>query len=146
MRYSESRVIDSTVLDLKRHEGFRGKPYRDTVGKLTIGYGWNIDDVPMSKDAAEFILRELAEAAWAELVMRWDFVPDLPEPWQSALLNMAFNMGAPRLSGFVRMWSAIEQRDGETAAAEALNSKWARQVGYRSYEIAEMFRGRELRV
>lgn len=35
--------------DLKRDEGFEEEAYRDTVGKLTIGYGWNIDDRPISK-------------------------------------------------------------------------------------------------
>ena len=35
--------------DIKRHEGFRSKPYKDTVGKTTIGYGRNLDDVASTR-------------------------------------------------------------------------------------------------
>ena len=29
---------------IKYHEKYRRFPYRCTAGKLTIGYGWNLDD------------------------------------------------------------------------------------------------------
>ena len=35
---------------LKKHEGIRSKPYKDTVGKITIGVGRNLDDVGLSND------------------------------------------------------------------------------------------------
>ena len=41
---------------LERHEGLRLKPYRDTVGKLTVGYGRNLEDVGISRDEADFML------------------------------------------------------------------------------------------
>ena len=41
---------------------------------------------------------------------------------------------------FKRMLAAIEKGDWDTAALEALNSKWADQVGARAKEIAEMLR------
>ena len=41
---------------LERHEGLRLKPYRDTVGKLTVGYGRNLDDRGISEDEAGFML------------------------------------------------------------------------------------------
>ncbi len=37
---------------LIRHEGLRRKPYRDTVGKLTIGAGRNLDDVGITREEA----------------------------------------------------------------------------------------------
>jgi hypothetical protein len=37
-------ATDIARVQLIRHEGFRSKPYRDTVGKLTIGYGTNLQD------------------------------------------------------------------------------------------------------
>jgi lysozyme len=42
---------------LKRDEGLRLKPYQDTVGKWTIGYGRNLDDRGISKYEAEAMLR-----------------------------------------------------------------------------------------
>ena len=42
---------------LARHEGLQLKPYLDTVGKLTIGYGRNLDDVGISKGEALAMMR-----------------------------------------------------------------------------------------
>lgn len=47
---------DDIILDLKLDEGLRLKPYRDTVGKLTIGIGRNLDDVGISEAEAEYLL------------------------------------------------------------------------------------------
>ena len=41
-------IIQSIIND----EGFRSRPYKDTAGKLTIGYGLNIDDMEMTKKEA----------------------------------------------------------------------------------------------
>lgn len=48
--------------ELIRDEGLRLKPYRDTVGKLTIGVGRNLDDVGITKDEAMHLLA--AAAGW----------------------------------------------------------------------------------
>jgi lysozyme len=39
-------------------EGLRLKPYRDTVGHLTIGIGHNLDAKPISNRAADVILED----------------------------------------------------------------------------------------
>ena len=49
-------MLQDLIEDLKRDEGFRSHPYRDTVGKLTIGYGRNLDDVGISEREAEQLL------------------------------------------------------------------------------------------
>ena len=49
--------MESMIGMLKRHEGLRLKPYQDTIGKLTIGYGRNLDDRGISKEEAEYLLR-----------------------------------------------------------------------------------------
>ena len=42
----ESVVRDPLLwFQLKAHDGLRLKPYRDSVGKLTVGVGRNLDDV-----------------------------------------------------------------------------------------------------
>ena len=43
---------------LKEHEGRRLKPYTDTVGKLTIGYGRNLTDVGISDEEARIHPRQ----------------------------------------------------------------------------------------
>ena len=61
-------------------------------------------------------------------------------PRRHALISMAFNMGGPRLADFRRMRAAIAAGRWEAAAAEALDSRWARQTGRRADEIAAMLR------
>ena len=41
-------MSDKLIERVKKHEGFETKPYKDTVGKLTIGYGRNLEDNPLS--------------------------------------------------------------------------------------------------
>ena len=42
-------LINEATEQLKQDEGWRLKPYRCTAGKLTIGYGRNIEDKGITK-------------------------------------------------------------------------------------------------
>lgn len=114
-------------------------PYIDTVGKLTIGYGRNLEDNGISQEEANFLFdndfhlceRQLAQCSW---------YAEQPEGVQAALINMCFNLGLPRLKGFKRMIAALEAKNYTVAAQEALNSKWATQVGQRAKDVAVMLR------
>ena len=129
--------VDLVTRDLKKDEGFRSRPYRDTEGLLTIGYGTLLEN-GISAEEAELLLIHRVKIILEELDSK---VPiELPPTVQLAVANMAYNLGVPRLLGFKKMWKAIAIKDYETAAKEALDSKWARQVGSRAERIAEMIR------
>ncbi len=57
-------------------------------------------------------------------------------------MNMCFNLGWPRLSSFKKMLAALQVKDYETAAREALNVRWAQQVGGRAQRIAHMIKAK----
>lgn len=136
-----SRYFDHEGIEqLKRHEGYRDMPYRDSVGKLTIGYGHNLDDNPITKHSATCILLEDLKVEERRLLRLMPLYNNLHGARRAALLNMAFNMGSHGLLRFRRMWAAIARQDWETAAKEALDSKWATQVGSRAEELAEQIR------
>lgn len=125
---------------LTLHEGRKAKLYRCTAGKLTIGVGHNIEDRGLSDAAIDFILQEdIAEAA-ETLRDRVDGFSDLSEVRQAVLIDMCFNLGWPRLAGFRGLLSALAAGDYGLAAAEMLDSRWARQVGQRAVRLAEMMR------
>ena len=128
------------VRDLVRDEGMRLKPYTDTVGKVTIGVGRNLDDVGISEDEALAMLDADIDRSMADLDRTLPWLFERPEPVRRALVNMCFNLGWPRLSGFRNMLDALEAGDYDRAAAEALDSRWARQVGARAERIAALFR------
>ncbi|MDX8408920.1 MAG: glycoside hydrolase family protein [Mariprofundales bacterium] len=123
-----------------RHEGLRLKPYQDTVGKLTIGVGRNLDDVGISEEEARYLLANDLRQIQHELHKQSWFAA-LNSARQMAITDMAFNLGLPRLLGFSHMITAIETSDYARAASEMLDSRWARQVGSRAEELAEMMRG-----
>lgn len=131
---------DRLAADLKRDEGLRLKPYADTVGKTTIGYGRNLDDVGISPTEAEVMLASDMAVVERELDRAYPWWRDLPEGPARGLANMAFNLGLPRLSGFAKMLLALRQGRWSDAAAEALNSRWAAQVGARATRIADLYR------
>jgi len=122
---------------LKRHEGIRLFPYRDTVGKLTIGIGRNLDDVGISEQEAETMLLTDIAKAYNTLKARWPKLEALDDARQNVLINMAFNIGVGGLLNFNNMLAAIAMGDYTKAAAEMLNSKWARQVGARARQLAK---------
>ena len=62
---------------------------------------------------------------------------------QNVLLEMCFNLGAPRLNQFYKMWEAVERRDFKEAAAQMLDSKWAQQVGQRAITLSAMMKSGE---
>ena len=113
--------------------------YLDTVDKQTIGWGRNIEDNGISKEEADFMFdndfarcqRELAPFPW---------YVNQPQNVQDALMNMCFNMGIGRLLGFKKMIVALTVKDYTKAAIEALDSKWAGQVGQRAKDVALMMK------
>jgi lysozyme len=126
----------------KRHEGLKLKPYRCPAGKLTIGYGRNLDDVGVLVEEAEFLLDNDLDAALrgAESVCKQYGISfsSLDESVQVALVCMAFQLGESRLCGFKRMFAALRGGDRRAARQEALESKWARQTPRRAQEIADL--------
>jgi len=124
---------------LIRHEGLRLKPYLDPMGKLTIGVGRNLTDVGISYGEAMLMLDNDMDRALRVLlsIFTETEVASMPRAVRLALLDMAFNLGY-RLRSFVRMIEAVREGQWNRAAAEALDSRWARQVGHRAEEIARM--------
>jgi len=140
-----SESIPQVLIDmLVRHEGLRLKPYTDTVGKLTIGYGRNLDDVGISRLEAGYLLLNDIRNVQAQLG-REPWFTGLNEARQVAYLDMAFNVGIGTLRLFKNMIAAIQSGDFGKASDEMLASLWARQVGRRATELAEIVRTGELR-
>ena len=125
--------------ELKRHEGVRKNLYKCSAGYWTIGVGRNIQTNGLSDDEIELLLHNDIQTATAD-AEAWagaDCWTTLDEPRKAVIINMAFNMGAPTLAKFKNFREAVRNRDYPQAAAEMLDSRWARQVGGRANELAE---------
>lgn len=135
-------LLEAVKADLKRDEGFVSHAYWDSEGVVTIGFGRMIDERlsgGISEEEAETLLANDICTALRELDTRMPWWKNLPIPARRGLLNMAFNLGLPRLIKFRRMLRALQAGDWENARKEALDSRWAKQVGKRAERIADMY-------
>ena len=121
---------------IKKCESLRLLPYKDSLDHLTIGWGRNLED-GLSIDEAEYLFQNDYKHTVAELKQH-DWYNIQPFLVQAALINMNFNLGIEKLLGFKKMIAALVNKDYTNAAREALDSKWADQVGQRAKDIAVM--------
>ena len=153
MKYDRQDLIDKLVVA----EGLRLQVYKDTLGIDTIGIGRNLEDrgitqqelddldIPSIDHVYEWGITE-ADAVYLatndvqiveeELVRAHPCVDRLDSVRQLILIDMAFNMGVPRLCKFKKMWAAVEAEDFPTAAKEMLDRRWSRQVKGRATKLA----------
>lgn len=122
---------------LEQDEGLRLKPYRDTVGKLTIGCGRNLDDVGITTEEARYLLENDVGRAEADLDRNIPWWRELSEKRRHVLVSLVFNMGWPKLSGFVKFLAALKRNDWPGAAMEMRDSRWYSQVKGRGERLAK---------
>mgnify|MGYP001582168379 FL=1 len=110
-------------------------PYKDTVGKTTLGYGRNIEDIGISEDEAMYLLRNDIARCRYECEIHIPIFKALNEVRQNVLINMCF-MGIGKVLEFKKMLTALEAGDFKQASKEMLDSLWAKQVGDRAYRLS----------
>lgn len=108
---------------IKKHEGLRLKPYLDTKGKLTIGYGRNLSSNGISQLEADFLFEKDLAIAKQDLASVID-VNKLSENRYNALVDMMFCLGRTRFKKFKNMVKALKEEDYDKAAYEMKNSLW----------------------
>ncbi|HQN14652.1 MAG TPA: hypothetical protein PLP74_21275, partial [Quisquiliibacterium sp.] len=103
----DARLIEQ----LRLHEGERRKPYRDTVGKLTIGIGRNLDDNGLRRDEIEYLLANDIADARADLDRYLPWWRGLDPVRQRVLIDMVFNMGmgAPNRGGLLSFVNTLSE-------------------------------------
>lgn len=123
---------------LEAEEGRRAKPYLDTEGHLTIGVGHNLErGIP--DDIIDLLLeRDVDEAiAGAEGLPGYKAADPVR---QSVLVRMVFQLGLHGVLAFKRMLTHFAAGAYEAAAAEMMDSQWARQTPARARREAEIMR------
>ena len=127
---------------LRIHEGVRTHAYKCSANMITVGVGRNLDEnggIGLSDDEIDYLLENDIKRCKQELVsLSW--FPDLDPVRQDAIVNLCFNLGLTRLMGFQNAIGAMAVGDYEKAANEFLDSRWAKQVGQRSLDVAHMIR------
>ena len=126
------------IRQLKIDEGLRLKPYKDSVGILTIGYGHNLEDKGIPIDIAEKLLLLDVSDVINDLNRVFPWYHEMEPARQDVFINMCFNLGLKKFMGFQKFLSACKQKNWTTAADEMMDSKWAKQVGIRAERLKEI--------
>jgi len=129
----------SLVADIKRHEGFVAKPYRDSRGILTVGYGYNLEKGMSEKTAELLLISELA-LCYEFLENNLDFWDKLTKNRQHVFLDMCYNLGFSGFMKFKRMIACASDGDISGVCREMQNSAWYGQVGRRAVELVNKYR------
>ena len=159
MKYDRDELVKMIAI----HEGIVLNVYQDHLGIDTVGIGRNLEDRGITDGELSYINKTMddiydsgltEEEAYylcmndiaiveKELLENKPVVNQLNDVRQMVLVDMAFNMGVPRLKLFKNMWMAIEKVNYPLACAEMLDSKWANQVGKRAVRLSEAMKNGE---
>ena len=133
---------------IKRHEGVRYKPYKDSLGLWTIGVGHLIGDgksLPPEYNR-EFSAEEVDQLFNKDFEHHQDAAEKIPgydkidNKGQAALTDLTFNMGPTWYKKWKNFSKSMAAGDVEGAANNLESSKWYGQVGSRAPEVVAMLR------
>ena len=125
---------------IARHEGFRGRPYKDSLGFITIGFGRCLDTKGISQDEGLYLLDDDIGDATREVLGALPWVEQMDEVRRGVLIEMCFQLGLDGLMQFKHMLAAAQQSIWDRAADEMLSSTWAQQTPERAQELAALMR------
>lgn len=149
-------MIDLPALkeSIRKHEGYRETPYRDSLKLWTVGTGKLIDDMRIPEtcrtigDVMDWICNPIRHANWladdvAQAVKdaeqfigsAWNTLTDAQ---QRVVSEMAYQLGASRLAGFVKFRLALVHNNIAEAKREGRNSAWAKQTPQRANELMDL--------
>lgn len=133
--------MGSLLEQIRKDEGFRSKPYRDSRGVWTIGYGTNIGEGITVKEA-EWLLKERIDQVQGDIARRWAPLERLPLPVQEALVGMGYQLGVDGMLRFRKMLAALAESppDYDVAILEARDSAWQRETPHRVQRLVTAFK------
>ena len=119
---------------IKKNEGFRNKPYLDSLGHPTIGYGHLITNKEKKTFKGKFskkFLLKLFDKDFKKALT--DYKKNFNHKKHSkntkeVLIEMIFQLGIKKQQKFLKLNNYIEKNDMFLAALEMMNSLWYKQT------------------
>ena len=136
--------MESVKNSIKKHEGFRNKVYKDTLGKRTIGYGhlcvedWWEDDKEYTQAELERIFDKDFDKAKEGASKLYEGC-EINDTAKGVIIEMVFQLGTTGVSKFKNMWKALKETPPNYSVAkiEMLDSRWAKQTPNRAKELSD---------
>ncbi len=125
-------------------EGYVNHVYVGPLGNLHAGVGHLLPDNGEWKVGQPVSRQQIREWFWEdyfEAVRVADrFAPNAPHEVRMILINMAFNLGEPRLNSFVKLKLELSLENWYGAAYQMLDSDWYDHVGARAERLNDRMR------
>ena len=140
------RMYEEIKEEIIKHEGKINKVYLDHLGNATFGVGHLVlptDDLQEGVEyddtkIMEFFERDFRQATNdAESFIKSENIN--PRAF-GCVINMAFQLGLPRLLKFKNFQYHLNKCDYESASSEMLDSLWAKQTPNRANELEDIMR------
>ena len=131
---------------IKEHEGFVPRTYKDSLGKRTIGFGHLCVEPEQWDDDKEYTREEL------ERVFDKDFDEALKNAEsligqrsinfiaKQVIIEIVFQLGIGGVGKFKKMWSALDSEDYGEASFQMMDSLWAKQTPNRAEKLSQKMR------
>ena len=131
---------------IKEHEGFVPRTYKDSLGKKTIGFGHLCVEPEQWDDDKEYTREEL------ERVFDKDFDEALKNAEsligersinfiaKQVIIEMVFQLGIGGVGKFKKMWLALDSEDYGEASFQMMDSLWAKQTPNRAEKLSQKMR------
>lgn len=105
-----------------------------------VSASYSLKDHGISERIAQKLLDMCLRQSESELSKNVPFWDSLDFVRRQVLVDMCFNMGWPSLSGFKKMFKALEKGDYAEAASQMIDSKWFDDVGIRAEYLEDSMR------
>jgi lysozyme len=137
---------------LEQEEGTKLTPYIDSLGYPSVGTGFKIGPKGAQLSNYTFELTQQTNDVWLQSLVDTtldamvvnssihDAMCCCNQARQDILTSMAYQMGVEGLSEFHHMLQAICIQDWNEAAAQMLDSTWAKQTPERANRHADVMR------
>tara|TARA_Y100001973_G_scaffold80258_1_gene118093 strand:+ start:267 stop:680 length:414 start_codon:yes stop_codon:yes gene_type:complete len=126
----------SLTESIKKHEGYVGIVYKDSLGIDTIGYGFAIKDLELDEDICEIILERKLKELETRVNLKFKWFMYMPQEIKDVIMEMCYQLGVGGVSKFKKTIAYLQNKQWEEASVEMLDSLWAKQTPNRAKELS----------
>ena len=126
----------SLIESIKKHEGYVGIVYKDSLGIDTIGYGFAIKDLELDEDICEIILERKLKELETRVNLKFKWFIYMPQEIKDVVMEMCYQLGVGGVSKFKKTIAYLQNKQWEEASVEMLDSLWAKQTPNRAKELS----------
>ena len=124
------------IESIKKHEGYVGVVYKDSLGIDTIGYGFAIKDLELDEDICEIILERKLKQLEDMINLKFSWYKYMPQEIKDVVMEMCYQLGVTGVSKFKKTIAYLQNKQWKEASVEMLDSLWARQTPNRAKELS----------